>query len=86
MFDIRVSKLSNTLFNVEVLGNTKTVHSVHLSDDYYNELTNREILKEDLIKKSFEFLLKKESNENILREFNLIDINKYFSDFEEKIK
>ena len=41
---------------------------------------------EKLVKKSFEFLLTKESKESILSKFNLMDISKYFSDYEVEIK
>lgn len=42
--------------------------------------------KEELIKKSFEFLLKRESKQSILSRFNLRVIGNYFPDFEEEIK
>lgn len=86
MFDIRISKVSPDLFNVEVIGNTKTTHSVSLNDDYHDKLTNKGSSKEDLIRRSFEFLLEREGNESILSEFNLKDINKYFPEFEERIR
>ena len=40
----------------------------------------------DLIKKSFEFLLERESKESILRKFNLKVINQYFPEYEQEIK
>jgi len=41
---------------------------------------------EELVKKSFEFLLAREPKESILREFNLREIAKYFPEYESEIK
>jgi len=61
-------------------------HSVHLDDDYYQKLTEGKISKEELIKKSFEFLLEREPKESILSEFDLEIISHYFPEYEEEIK
>ncbi len=61
-------------------------HTVSLEDDYYQNLTDGQISKEELIRKSFEFLLERESKESILSEFNLRIIKNYFPEYEEKIK
>lgn len=45
----------------------------------------KEITKEALIKKSFEFLLTRESKEQILQEFHLSEIEKYFPNFKKEI-
>ena len=52
----------------------------------YKDLSQEKITKETLIKKSFEFLLKRESKESILSRFNLRLINRYFSEFDEEIR
>jgi len=44
------------------------------------------ITKKDLIIKSFEFLLLRESNQSILKEFNLEVINQYFPEYNNEIK
>ncbi len=67
-------------------GNSKTEHMVTLDDGYYQKLTGGEITEEELIKKSFQFLLERESKESILSRFNLEVINRYFPEYEEKIK
>ncbi|MFP4384841.1 MAG: hypothetical protein ACLFST_05240 [Spirochaetia bacterium] len=41
--------------------------------------------KVDLIKKSFEFLLKRESKESILSSFDLPTIQRYFPEYERTI-
>lgn len=59
---------------------------VTLNDRYYEQLTQKKIEKEELIKKSFEFLLVREPKESILSSFNLRVISTYFPEFEEEIK
>jgi hypothetical protein len=65
---------------------TKTEHTVELDEEYYQDLTQGKITKEELIKKSFEFLLEREPKESILSRFNLKLINRYFPEFEGKVK
>lgn len=66
--------------------NTETEHLITLDDDYYKKLTNGEISKEELIKRSFEFLLERESKESILSKFDLKVIKNYFPEYEKKIR
>lgn len=65
--------------------NTKTEHLVTLDDDYYHLLTQGRIGKEELIRKSFQFLLEREAKESILSKFNLKVIKSYFPEFERQI-
>ncbi len=58
---------------------------VDLGNEYYNKLTSGHISPAALVKKSFEFLLKREHKESILRNFNLKDITKYFPGYEREI-
>ncbi|PLX25923.1 hypothetical protein C0580_01000 [Candidatus Parcubacteria bacterium] len=74
------------LFVVEVGNKDKTSHRVSLERDYWQELTQKTLTPGQLILSSFMFLLEREPKESILREFDLKDINKYFSDYEETIK
>lgn len=62
-----------------------TVHTVTLSDDYWQKLTHGRIARDQLVLKAFEFLLNKEPKEAILPEFDLPLIQRYFADFEETI-
>jgi len=64
---------------------TQSQHLVTLDDAYCQFLTQSKIPKEDLIKKSFQFLLKRETKESILRSFNLQMIKRYFPEYEEEI-
>lgn len=65
---------------------TSRRYNVTLDESYYQELTGDKITKEELIRKSFEFLLEREPKESILSKFNLRVISRYFPEFEEKIK
>ena len=80
-----ITPLPNALFEVEVVSETTTIHNVHLSQGYYQKLTGGQITADELIKRSFEFLLDREPNTMILKEFELQDISRYFPDFEESI-
>ena len=53
---------------------------------YYEKLTNKTVSPEELIEKSFEFLLEREPNTSILRSFELSVIGSYFPEYEETIK
>jgi hypothetical protein len=62
-----------------------TTHVVTLDDQYHTRLTGESMSKEELITKSFEFLLTKEPKEAILRKFHLKEISRYFPDFESTV-
>jgi hypothetical protein len=83
---ITVNKITDNEFRVTVEeGNSRTEHRVTLVDSYYKRLTGGKITREELIKKSFEFLLERESKESILSRFSLDLINRYFPEYEKKI-
>lgn len=65
-------------------GQSKHIVTVH--EPYYMELTGGAMPAPDLIRKSFEFLLERESKEEILNKFELPKIQKYFSDYEDAMK
>ena len=80
---IKVEKKNQNEFTVKVEGKE---YNVGLDDEYWQDLTGGKITKEELIKKSFEFLLEREPKESILSRFNLRIINQYFPEFEEEIR
>ena len=80
---IKVEKKNQKEFTVKVEGKE---YNVGLDDEYWQDLTGGKIAKEELIKKSFEFLLEREPKESILSRFNLRIINQYFPEFEEEIR
>ena len=84
---IEVKKLKEGEFIVTVAeGDSSTKHRVTLDNEYYNKLTKGNITREELIKKSFEFLLRHESKESILSSFDLRVISRYFPQYENEIK
>ena len=83
---IEVLKITNEIFQVTVIKDSRTIHKVTLSDKFYKDLSDSKVLKADLIKKSFEFLLERESNQSILKEFNLEVIEGFFPDYPTLIK
>jgi hypothetical protein len=82
---ITVQPIDTNTFRVTVEGRTTTTHRVTLSSSYYEKLTGRGVTPEELIEKSFEFLLERESNTSILRSFKLPVIGRYFPEYETTI-
>lgn len=60
-------------------------HIVSVSHDYYFKLTAGEITPEQLMKRTFEFLLNREPATSILPEFDLNVIPTYFPEYEDQI-
>ena len=83
---ITIESISQNSFKVTVNKESTTEHLVLLNDNFYQNITNGKITKKDLIIKSFEFLLLRESNQSILKEFNLEVINQYFPAYNDEIK
>lgn len=89
MTQIVIKKLKDfpeSEFEVTVSGNKVTKHKVTLTEEYYTELISRAASPEELVKKSFEYLLAREPNTSILSEFNLKVISTYFPGYEREIK
>ena len=85
MAEITVQKINESSFRVTVVDRTTTSHEVGLQVDYAQKLTNGKISNEALVKKSFKFLLERESNTSILRSFDLSVIARYFPEYEREI-
>ena len=81
---ITVKKIDNNTYEVSVTDRSTTTHRVTLTDSYHKKLTGEKCSKPELIKKSFEFLLDRESNTMILRKFDLPVIQSYFPEYERK--
>ena len=64
----------------------QTTHRVSLKADDYQRLTGGKVREEVLIEQSFQFLLRHEPKEPILREFDLSVISRYFPQYEFAIK
>jgi hypothetical protein len=84
---IEVVKSPSGKFTVTVKeAGGQSSHHVSMRADYYQRLTGGKVREEDLIRESFQFLLKHESKESILREFDLSVISRYFPQYEAEIK
>ena len=83
---ISVEAIDNNSFKVSVTKDSSTEHIVLLSDHFHQDVTNNKLTKTELITHSFEFLLKRESNQSILKKFNLEVISQYFPEYIEEIK
>ena len=83
---ISVEAIDNNSFKVSVTKDSSTEHIVLLSDRFHQDVTNNKLTKTELITDSFEFLLKRESNQSILKKFNLEVISQYFPEYIDEIK
>lgn len=80
---LKEEKDSAWIFEAQVDG---TDYQVTVSKEYWEELTKKKITPEDLVRKSFEFLLAREPKESILGEFELPIIQSYFPEYESEIQ
>lgn len=83
---IKVSKINDQTFEVTVEDRTVTTHRVTVTPDVYQDLTGGEVSIEELVEKSFEFLLQREPNTSILRSFDLEIIGRYFPEYRKTIR
>ena len=83
---ISVESIDNNSFSVSITKDSSTEHIVLLSDRFHQDVTNNKLTKTELITHSFEFLLKRESNQSILKKFNLEVISQYFPEYIDEIK
>lgn len=81
-----VRKLDETTFEVVVHGRTTTTHKVSVSPAYAEKLVGRNVTAEQLVSRSFDFLLERESNSSILTHFELSVIARYFPEYEREIR
>ena len=67
--------------------NGQTRHSVALSQGDFEQLAaGKSTTPEELVKRSFEFLLEREPKESILRQFTLPAIGRYFPEYPAEIR
>lgn len=83
---LQVDRLDGDRFRVTVSdAGGSTVHTVTVDPVYYQQLTGGAVAPEELVRRSFEFLLEREPKESILRSFALSVISRYFADYETDI-
>jgi len=83
---IGVNMVDANVYEVVVEGGSQTVHRVYMSQEYYRELCGATVTHEYVLIQAFRYLLEREPNTSILREFDITDINRFFPDFEAVIK
>lgn len=85
MAKIDVIEVNASTFHVTVSANRMTEHEVTVQPEYAVKLCSGSMSTLELVKKSFEFLLERESNTSILRKFDLRVISQYFPAYESEI-
>ncbi len=82
---ITVKQLDSTTFEVTVEGRSTTTHRVTAPEAYVRRLAGEDADALALVEKSFAFLLEREPNTSILRNFELSVIQTYFPEYETTI-
>ncbi len=84
---IEIEKFDASHFRVRVIeGGSETSHQVTLAPKDYARLAGGSSEPEELIQRSFEFLLEREPKESILTRFDLSVIGRYFPEYEREIR
>ncbi len=85
--EVSVQKKQNGEYAVTVEEpGSRSGHTVRVQADYARKLTGGKVSEEELVRRSFEFLLAREPKEQILSEFDLSVIARYFPEYEREIK
>ena len=83
---LSIRKLSDDVFMVTVAETSTTTHTVTITDQSLNDLTDNNVTKTQLLEFSFKFLLEREPNTSILSSFDINVISEYFSDYGDKVR
>ena len=84
---IEVEKVDASHFRVRVIeAGSESTHEVTLDAKDYARLVGGDAEPEELVRKSFQFLLEREPKESILGRFDLSVISRYFPEYEREIK
>jgi len=87
--DVDKIRENNEQFVFEVLldeNDQKPPFTVTVNKEYYKKLTDGKVSPEELVERSFRFMVAREPKEAILEKFNLEVISKYFPEYEEEIR
>lgn len=86
MAELKIAPAGGGHFRVEVMEeSSSTTHDVAISPASI-ERFDWHGTPEELIRKSFEFLLAREPKESILKEFEISAIGRYFPEYEETVR
>ena len=83
---IAIKKLIDDVFEVTVVEISTTAHTVTISDQSLNDLTDKKVTKTQLLEFSFNFLLDREPNTSILSSFEINVISRYFPDYRDEVR
>jgi len=84
---IEVEKIDASHFRVRVIdAGSETIHRVTLDPKDHARLAGEAVDPQELIRKSFQFLLEREPKESILSRFDLSVISRYFPEYDREIK
>ncbi len=84
---IAVEKVDAAHFRVRVIeAGSESIHRVTLDPKDHARLAGEAVDPQELIRKSFQFLLEREPKESILSRFDLSVISRYFPEYEREIK
>ena len=83
---ISIKKLSDVVFKVTVAETSTTTHTVTVTDQSLNYLTDYDVTKTQLLEFSFKFLLEREPNTSILSSFDINVISKYFFNYKDEVR
>ena len=81
MKTLDINQIQKDSYEVKVYKDIITKHIIYISDEAYLKYSKNDITKEQLVKKTFLFLLSKEKNTSILEKFDIEDIEKFFPEF-----
>ena len=84
--NISINKLSRDVFEVTVAETSTTTHTVTVTDQCLNDLTDNNVTKTQLLEFSFNFLLDRELNTSILSSFDIDVISKHFSNYNDEVR
>ena len=86
MSEINVERAGEGQFRVRVReGESETAHEVALTTEDFLRLGVSCRSPEELLERSFRFLLEREPKESILPRFHIDEISRYFPEFESEI-
>ena len=84
-YEVVVEAEQETVRSEQAGHRVQTVHRVRMSPAYYRKLSGGAFTHEWVIVQAFQFLLEHEANTEILSNFDLSTINRYFPEFEEEM-
>lgn len=82
---ISVTHIEEDLYQVTVQAQQSTVHEVRMTQADYRVLSGRRCTHEWVLIQTFRFLLEQEPNTSILPVFDIMDVERYYPDFQEQL-